>query len=474
MPNPHPGDTYLVRFTAPEFTTLCPVTGQPDFAHLVIDYVPDGFLVESKSLKLFLGSFRNHGAFHEDCTLTIAKRVDRRDQARLAAHRRLLVSARRHADRRVLSDRRAAGRAVAARSRRGALSRARLSHGSGRQDGDPPERRWISASMRWVSPGPISPPRPSAISPPFWPRLSRRYGLAGGAHARARMPASALWPEVAASSCWASITRPDGDALAGLGARRPRQCLGLCARPRLSRYLMKARLKAARARWIAETLAGELKIFVDTAPVMEKPLARRRRHRLAGQAHQSGLARLRLWLFLGEILPQPGAAPDAPEADHCGACRACLDACPTKAFPAPYRLDARRCISYLTIEHKGHIPADAASGRSATASMAAMIASPCVPGTNSRERARETRFAARAEPGTALGGTGCGSTMRVSARVFAGSPVKRIGRDRFVRNVLIAIGNSGDGAHRPIAQALRGDSSPLVAEAAAWALKMLE
>ena len=126
VPNPHPDTHYAARFTAPEFTTLCPVTGQPDFAHLVIDYVPDGWLLESKSLKLYLASFRNHGAFHEDCT--VAHRQARRHAARAAlpAHRRLLVSARRHTDRRVLADGHAAQGRVAARPGRRALSGARV------------------------------------------------------------------------------------------------------------------------------------------------------------------------------------------------------------------------------------------------------------------------------------------------------------------------------------------------------------
>ena len=125
--NPHAGTNYVARFTAPEFTCLCPITGQPDFAHFVIDYVPGRFLVESKSLKLYLNSFRNHGAFHEDCTVAIGKKFGRAAQAEISAHRRLLVSARRHADRRVLAGRKIAeGRLDAARSGRRALSRARL------------------------------------------------------------------------------------------------------------------------------------------------------------------------------------------------------------------------------------------------------------------------------------------------------------------------------------------------------------
>ena len=126
VPNPHPDTNYVARFTAPEFTCLCPITGQPDFAHLVIDYVPARFLVESKSLKLYLASFRNHGAFHEDCTVAIGKTAVRAAQAEMAAHRRLLVSARRHADRRVLAAGQIAGRRLGAGPGRRALSRARL------------------------------------------------------------------------------------------------------------------------------------------------------------------------------------------------------------------------------------------------------------------------------------------------------------------------------------------------------------
>ena len=123
--NPHPDADYVTRLTAPEFTSLCPVTGQPDFAHLVIDFTPDRWLVESKSLKLYLGSFRNHGAFHEDCTVRIGKDLAALLEAALAAHRRLLVSARRHSDRRFLADRRIAQRRLGARPGRRALSRAR-------------------------------------------------------------------------------------------------------------------------------------------------------------------------------------------------------------------------------------------------------------------------------------------------------------------------------------------------------------
>ena len=141
---------------------------------------------------------------------------------------------------------------------------------------------------------------------------------------------------------------------------RERGAISVYARGRDYHDILKKRLKAL-ARWIAERWPGELKVFVDTAPVMEKPLAQAGRHRLAGQAHQPGLARIRLLAVPRRGLSRASTLePDAAESDHCGACRRCLDACPTAAFPAPYRLDARRCISYLTIEHKGHDPARAA------------------------------------------------------------------------------------------------------------------
>ncbi len=173
-----------MRFTCPEFTALCPVTGQPDFAHLVIDYVPRQWLVESKSLKLYLGAFRNHGAFHEACTLAIAKRLVARARAALAAHRRLLVSARRHADRRLLPDGRAAARSVAARPGRGALSRAGMSAEVKAAIRDEALRLGFDA-VGFAAPA-LAPEaaRPSPRVPGAG--LSRRHGLARGARRGAR------------------------------------------------------------------------------------------------------------------------------------------------------------------------------------------------------------------------------------------------------------------------------------------------
>jgi epoxyqueuosine reductase len=176
------------------------------------------------------------------------------------------------------------------------------------------------------------------------------------------------------------------------------------------------------------------------------------------------------WLFLGEIYLSLALAPDANETDHCGGCRACLDACPTQAFPAPYRIDARRCISYLTIEHKGHIP------RELRAPIGNRIygCDDCLavcPWNKFAKTARETRFAARGETAALA------ELVRLDDAAFrtrfAGTPLKRTGRDRFIRNVLIAIGNAGDGSLAPLVAERLGDASPLVRAMAVWALAQL-
>ena len=200
-------------------------------------------------------------------------------------------------------------------------------------------------------------------------------------------------------------------------------------------------------------------MFVDTAPVMEKPLAQAAG--LGWQGKHTNLVSREFgsWLFLGAIFTTLELPRDAAERDHCGSCRACLDVCPTAAFPAPYRLDARRCISYLTIEHKGPIPREFRRA-SATASMAATIAWRCARGTSSRRPAarrssrRATACARRRSPSW--------SRLDDAAfrALFAKSPVKRIGRDRFVRNVLIAIGNSGDAGLAAEAERLLDDAEP--------------
>ncbi len=205
---------------------------------------------------------------------------------------------------------------------------------------------------------------------------------------------------------------------------------------------------------------------------MEKPLAEAAGLGWQGK-HTNLLARRHgSWLFLGEVFTTLALAPDAPEADHCGSCRRCLDVCPTDAFPAPYRLDARRCISYLTIEHKGHIP------REFRAAMGNRIygCDDCLavcPWNKFAARTTEPSLLPRAE----LGAPRLADLARLDEaafrRLFSGTAIKRTGRDRFVRNVLIALGNAGDPAHLPVIEALLGDASPLVRAMAVWALSRL-
>jgi len=235
---------------------------------------------------------------------------------------------------------------------------------------------------------------------------------------------------------------------------------------------VKKKLKAL-ARWMAEAMAAEVKVFVDTAPVMEKPLAEAAGIGWQGK-HTNLVSRaFGSWLFLGEILTTLDLAPGPAEADHCGACRRCLDACPTRAFPAPYRLDARRCISYLTIEHKGPIP------RELRPLMGNRIygCDDCLavcPWNKFASATREGDFLPRAEL-TAPRLAELASLDDAGFRhLFAGSPIKRIGRARFLRNVLIAIGNSGDPGLLATAVARLDDGDALVRGAAVWAAARLE
>src|SRR5580704_11825430 len=220
---------------------------------------------------------------------------------------------------------------------------------------------------------------------------------------------------------------------------------------------VKKRLKAL-ARWIAERWPGELKVFVDTAPVMEKPLAQQAGLGWQGK-HTNLVSRgFGSWLFLGEIYLSLALEPDAPEEDHCGACRRCLDACPTDAFPPPYKLDARRCISYLTIEHKGPIP----HGLRPLIGNRIYGCDDCLavcPWNKFAQAGHETKFFAR----DALRAPLLADLARLDdtgfRTLFAKSAVKRVGRARFLRNVLIAIGNSGDATRAGEAERLLGDSS---------------
>ena len=263
---------------------------------------------------------------------------------------------------------------------------------------------------------------------------------------------------------------PDENPLAIL-QQRTRGAISVYAQGDDYHDLIKKRLKAL-ARWLVATAGGEVKVFVDTAAVMEKPLAQAAG--LGWQGKHTNLVSREFgsWLFLGAIFTTSDLPRDGADPDHCGSCQACLDICPTAAFPAPYKLDARRCISYLTIENKGPIPHEfrKAIGNRIYGCDDCLAVCPW----NKFARAgREAKLAARDElraPDLAYLARLDDSAFRA---LFAKSPVKRIGRDRFIRNVLIAIGNANDSALTVEAERLLDDESPLVRGAAVWALSQL-
>ena len=281
----------------------------------------------------------------------------------------------------------------------------------------------------------------------------------------------ALWAEARSVIMLGLNYGPDEDPLAVL-RRRERAAISVYAKGDDYHELIKKRLKEI-ARWLIATAGGDVKVFVDTAAVMEKPLAASAG--LGWQGKHTNLVSRQFgsWLFLGAIfttldLPRDDAADDA-----CGSCRACLDACPTDAFPAPYRLDARRCISYLTIEHKGVIP----RGLRERIGNRIYGCDDCLavcPWNKFAQAGREAKLAAR----EALRAPKLAELARLDdaqfRALFSKSPIKRTGRDRFIRNVLIAIGNSGDPALAPEAERLIDDASPLVRGAAVWALGRLD
>jgi epoxyqueuosine reductase len=281
----------------------------------------------------------------------------------------------------------------------------------------------------------------------------------------------ALWPEAVSVIALGLNYGPDYDPLASL-EQHSRATISAYAQGRDYHDVVKKRLKAL-GQWMVRRFKGsELKVFVDTAPVMEKPLAAQaglgwqgKHTNLVSRTHGS-------WLFLGEIYTTLALDPDAPETDHCGTCRACLDACPTAAFPAPYRLDARRCISYLTIEHHGPIPHEFRRAMGNRIYGCDDCLAVC-PWNKFARAAAELQFAPRGPVAPPLAELAALDDAGFRAR-FAGSPIKRIGRNRFTRNVLIAIGNSGDTALLPVARRLREDADPVVAEAADWACATLE
>ena len=283
-----------------------------------------------------------------------------------------------------------------------------------------------------------------------------------------RGSAAALWPAARSVIMLAEAYTPDGDPMAGL-AQRDRGVISVYAQGKDYHDLVKRRLKRL-GRWLVEVARCEIKVFVDTAPVMEKPLAQAAGLGWQGK-HTNLLGRdLGNWVFLGAIFTTLDLEPDTPEVSHCGTCTACLDICPTNAFPAPYQLDARRCISYLTIEHKGPVDTElrACIGNRIYGCDDCLAVCPW---NKFAVAARDVGY----QPKLGLPELAELASLDDSAfrERFAGSPIKRIGRDRFVRNVLYAIGNSGLPALRPVAAGLVDDPDPAVADAARWAMARL-
>ena len=279
-----------------------------------------------------------------------------------------------------------------------------------------------------------------------------------------------LWPEARSAVVLGLNYGPPGDPLS-LTKLRQRGAISVYARNRDYHDEAKKRLRVL-ARWMAESFACEVKLFVDTAPVMEKPLAERAGLGWQGK-HTNLVSRdFGSWLFLAEIFTDLELAPDAAGSDLCGSCSACLDACPTQAFPAPGKLDARRCISYLTIEHKGHIPAEFRGPMGNRIYGCDDCLAVC-PWNKYAQRTSDYAFLPRVE----LTAPKLADLARLDdadfRMVFSGSPIKRIGRDRFIRNVLIAIGNSNEPSLAAVAEDLTADPSPLVRAMAVWALGRL-
>ncbi|KNG93891.1 epoxyqueuosine reductase [Pseudaestuariivita atlantica] len=282
-----------------------------------------------------------------------------------------------------------------------------------------------------------------------------------------RSSPAALWPEARSVIVLGEAYTPDHDPLEVLD-HPDRAAISVYAQNRDYHDVVKKRLKRL-ARWLVAEAGGEVKVFVDTAPVPEKALGQAAG--LGWQGKHTNLVSREMgsWFFIGSVFATVALEPDAAEVDHCGSCRACLDVCPTDAFPAPYQLDARRCISYLTIEHAG--PVDAAL----RPLMGNRIygCDDCLavcPWNKFAQAATEVKYHARDDlRAPALAELAVLDDAAFRAK-FSGSPIKRIRRGRFVRNVLYAIGNSGVPALREVARGLCEDADPVVADAARWAV----
>jgi epoxyqueuosine reductase len=279
-----------------------------------------------------------------------------------------------------------------------------------------------------------------------------------------------LWPEVRSVIMLGVNYGPDHDPLAIL-SERMRGAISVYAKGDDYHDVIKKRLKTL-ARWLVATANCEVKVFVDTAAVMEKPLAQAAGVGWQGKHTNLVSREFGSWLFLGAIFTALELPHDQAEVDRCGSCHACLDICPTAAFPAPYKLDARRCISYLTIENKGPIPREFRKAMGNRIYGCDDCLAVC-PWNKFAQQGREAKLAAREE----LRAPQLAELARLDDAAFRArfskSPVKRVGRDRFIRNVLIAIGNSGEPALAAEAERLLADDSALIRGAAVWALGQL-
>ena len=279
-----------------------------------------------------------------------------------------------------------------------------------------------------------------------------------------------LWPEARTILMTGLSYSPTSDPLENL-AHKSNGTISVYAQGRDYHEVLKKKLKEL-AGFLAVQTNEEVKVFTDTAPLMEKPLAAASGLGWQGK-HTNLVSRTEgSWLFLGAVLTSAVLEPDSPEADHCGTCSRCLDICPTAAFPAPYQLDARRCIAYLTIEHKGHIAAEFREAIGNRIFGCDDCLAVC-PWNKFAAASREAQFAATgATRNPPLADLLDLDDTAFRAR-FAGTPIKRTGRDRFVRNVLIAAGNSRDRTLRAAVERHLTDPSPLVRAMAVWAFKRL-
>jgi epoxyqueuosine reductase len=279
-----------------------------------------------------------------------------------------------------------------------------------------------------------------------------------------------LWPDVRTVVMLGVNYGPDHDPIA-ITRKPDLGAISVYAKGEDYHEVIKKRLKAL-ARWLVAAAGGDVKVFVDTAAVMEKPLAAAAGIGWQGKHTNLVSREFGSWLFLGALFTTLELAPDEAETDRCGSCRACLDSCPTAAFPAPYQLDARRCISYLTIEHKGPIPRDLRPLMGNRIYGCDDCLAVC-PWNKFARQGREAKLAARA----ALQAPSLAALARLDdagfRKLFAGTAIKRTGRDRFIRNVLIAIGNSGDRSLASAAERLLADPAAIVRGAAIWALSRL-